>query len=188
VRRAGSAIVNRVLRLFLLASLFLTGCHKEPAVMTPKEGELPPLPPASGTAVGYLVDNAVPLGLRDDQLKKLKEIDASLAARNDVIDTQLRTIEKPNEEQAEKGQPPPRHNNAPGAQIKTTGDAGKLHAAKKANDKEALDRAFAVLDAPQQEKARQLLDERGITSPGSKKTPGNAPPPPSSEDGVPLEP
>ena len=179
-----------MLRLFLLASLLLTGCHHEPAVMTPKEGELPPLPPASGTAVGYLVDSAVQLGLRDDQLKKLKEIDASLAARNDVIDTQLRTIEKPSEDEpGEKGKPAPRHNNAPGAQIKTTGDAGKLHAAKKANDKEALDRAFAVLDAAQQEKARRLLDERGISAPGSSKptkSPDNEPP--KSEDGVPLEP
>ena len=154
--------------------------------MTPKEGELPPLPPASGTAVGYLVDNAVQLGLRDDQLKKLKEIDSSLAARNDVIDTQLRTIEKPSEDEpGEKGKPPARHNNAPGAQIKTTGDAGKLHAAKKANDKDALDRAFAVLDATQQETARHLLDERGITAPGSKQTKQE---PPKSEDGVPLEP
>jgi len=155
--------------------------------MTPKEGELPPLPPASGTAVGYLVDSAAQLGLRDDQLKKLKEIDASLAARNDVIDTQLRTIEKPSEDEpTEKGKPPPRHNNAPGAQIKTTGDAGKLHAAKKANDKDALDRAFAVLDATQQEKARRLLDERGISAPGSSKPTKQEPP--KSEDGVPLEP
>jgi len=158
--------------------------------MQPGEGELPPLPPASGTAVGYLVDSAKTLELRDDQLKRLKEIDASLSARNDVLDTQLRAIEKPDEEPAAKDQPPPRHNNAPGAQIKTTPDAAKLHAAKKANDKEALDKAFAVLDPPQQEKARKLLDERGISAPGSG-TPGNGrepPPPKQSEDGVPLEP
>jgi len=171
-----------VLRLVLLVTLATAGCHHEPDVMTPKPGELPPLPPASGTAVGYLVDAASQLELRADQLDKLKKIDASLAARNDVLDTQLRTIEKPEEEEAEKGQPPPRHNNAPGAQVKTTPDAAKLHAAKKANDKEALDRAFAVLDPPQQEKARRLLDERGIVAPGAK--PKDAPK--TSDDGVPL--
>ncbi|MBS1118370.1 MAG: hypothetical protein H6Q90_598 [Deltaproteobacteria bacterium] len=152
--------------------------------MTPKEGELPPLPPASGTAVGYLVDSAAQLKLRDDQLAKLKQIDASLSARNDSLDTQLRVIEKPDEEQAEKGKPPPRHNNAPGAQVKTTTDAGKLHDAKKANDRDALTKAFALLDPDQQVMARKLLDERGVTAPGSA-----APEPPhTGDDGVPLEP
>jgi hypothetical protein len=174
-----------MLRLLLLV-VALVGCGpKDPPIMTPKEGELPPLPPASGTAIGYLVDSAKTLELRDDQLTKLKELDASLAARNDVIDTQLRTIERPDVEQGEKGKPPPRHNNAPGAQVKTTPDAAKLHAAKKANDKDALDRAFALLDAGQQEKARKLLDERGISAPGSK---AKAPAPKSEEHGVPLEP
>jgi len=155
--------------------------------MAPGEGELPPLPPASGTAVGYLVDSAKQLELRDEQLVKLKAIDDSLAARNDVIDTQLRTIERPDVEQAPKDQPPPRHNNAPGAQIKTTPDAAKLHAAKKANDKEALDRAFALLDPPQAEKARRLLDDRGISTPGGAK-PKDKEVPKQTDDGVPLEP
>jgi hypothetical protein len=174
-----------MLRLLLIAFVGFAACTKEPKIMTPKEGDLPPLPPASGTAVGYLVDGAKQLDLRDDQLTKLKEIDSSLSARNDVIDTQLRVIEKPNVEKPEKGAPPPRHNNAPGAQIKTTGDAGKLHAMKKANDKDALDRAFALLDPPQQEKARKLLDDRGIAAPGSKP---KVLPPKAEDGGVPLEP
>ncbi len=165
--------------------LLLAGCHREPQIMTPKEGELPPLPPASGTAVGYLVDNASPLKLRDEQLTKLKQIDASLAARNDSIDTQLRVIERPDEEQAAKGQPPPRHNNAPGAQIRTTTDSSKLYEAKKANDREALTKAFAVLDPDQLELARKLLDERGVTTPG---TAAQQDPPRESDTGVPLEP
>ncbi len=79
-----------MLRTFLLAAgIALVGCHHDPKPMTPKEGELPPLPPASGTAVGYLVDNALTLKLRPDQLDKLEEIDTSLAARNDSIDTRL---------------------------------------------------------------------------------------------------
>lgn len=174
-----------MVRFWTLAlALALSGaaCKKDPPIMQPKEGELPPLPPASGTAIGYLVDNASTLSLNDDQLKRLKELDTSLAARNDVIDTQLRQIERPEEQPPpEKGQPPQRFNNAPGAQVKTTPDAAKLHEARRANDKEALDKAFAVLDPAQREKARQLLDERGISAPGSSSTKAR----PGREDSVP---
>lgn len=170
--------------LLLAAGLSLAGCHREPQPMTPKEGELPPLPPASGTQIGYLVDNAVVLKLREDQLDKLKEIDTSLAARNDSIDTQLRGLVRPDEQPAEKGQPPPRHNNAPGAQVKVSGEAGKLQEARAENDRDALKRAFAVLDPDQQETARRLLDERGVKAPGAaQKEPAR-----SGADGVPLEP
>jgi hypothetical protein len=174
-----------MLRTFLLAAgLALVGCHREPQPMTPKEGELPPLPPASGTTIGYLIDSATALKLRPDQLDKLKEIDTSLSARNDSIDTQLRALVKPDEAPAEKGKPPPRHNNAPGAQVKTTGEVGKLQEARNANDRDALKRAFALLDPDQQEAARKLLDERGIVAPGAEKKP----PVRSDADGVPLEP
>ena len=176
-----------MLRATCFALLLLAGCHRDtdPPPMHPKEGELPPLPPSSGTPVGYLVDNASQLQLRDDQLKQLKEIDKSLSARDDEIDTQLRLIEKPQEDpETPKGQPPPRHNNAPGAQIKTTADAGKLHQARKENDFEALQKAFALLDPAQKTTARRLLEDRGITAPGSDiKQPKR-----TSDDGLPLEP
>lgn len=174
----------RLSSLVVVATLALTGCQKDPPIMQPAEGELPPLPPASGTAVGYLLDSAAQLSLREDQIAKLKEIDASLAARNDIIDTQLRLIEKPDEQQAtEKGAPPPRHNNAPGAQVRTTADAAKLHGARKENDREALTRAFALLDPGQQTTARRLLDDRGIAAPGSEAKKPAAPDP---DSGTPL--
>jgi len=176
-----------MLRATLYALLLLAGCRHDtdPPPMHPKEGELPPLPPSSGTPIGYLVDNAGPLDLRDDQLAQLKDLDRSLAAKNDEIDTQLRLIERPLEDpEMPKGAPPPRHNNAPGAQIRTTADAGKLHAARKANDDEAMQKAFALLDPAQKTAARKLLDERGITAPGSDIKP----PKRTSDDGVPLEP
>ncbi|MBX3155177.1 MAG: hypothetical protein KF773_04185 [Deltaproteobacteria bacterium] len=170
--------------LFLAAGLLVTGCHKDPKVMTPKEGELPPLPPASGTAIGYLVDNATQLRLDDAQLKRLKEIDESLAARNDALDTQLRSIEKPDEEPGQKGQPAPRHNHAPGAQVKTNKNAARIKEVKSANEREALRGAWEVLDASQQEAAKKLLDDRGIAAPGEKsKEPTRNP-----DDGVPFEP
>lgn len=167
---------------FVLLLALATACGGgDPKPMKPKEGELPPLPPASGTAVGYLVDNASQLKLRDDQLEKLKALDTSLSAKNDSIDTQLRTMERPNEEEPQKNKPPPRHNNAPGAQITTSPDAQKLHKMRADNDEAALAKAFAVLDDDQKAVARRLLDERGISTPGAGKQPE-----PTSDDGKPL--
>ena len=175
-----------------LAVAGLGGCHHDPKPMTPKDGELPPLPPASGTPVGYLIDNASQLALDGSQIARLKEIDDSLAARNDGIETQLREIEKPEEEepQAKNAPPRPPRNMAPGATpIHTTADSGKLHAAKDANNQDALTKAFAVLDAKQQVTARKLLDDRGVKAPGAgvgKQQPQQ----PADDDagGVPLEP
>jgi len=152
--------------------------------MHPQGTELPPLPPSSGTPVGYLVDNAPQLQLRDEQLAKLKEIDQSLGAKNAELDTQLRLIEKPAEDpEPERGAPPPRHNNAPGAQIKTTPDAAKLHSAHNDNDREALLQAFAVLDPAQQATARKLLEDRGVAAPGGAAKPAKR----DDADGKPLE-
>jgi hypothetical protein len=162
----------------------MTACHRDtdPPPMHPTEGELPPLPPSSGTPVGYLLDNATQLQLREDQLKQLKEIDQSLSARDAEIDTQLRIIEKPQEDpEVAKGVPPSRHNNAPGAQVRTTADAAKLHSARRDNDSEALQKAFVLLDPAQRTTARKLLEDRGITPPGSTK-----PPKAVSDDGAPL--
>jgi len=181
----GRYSASRMLRAMLFSLLVLAGCRHDtdPPPMQPKEGELPPLPPSSGTPVGYLLDNAAQLKLRDDQFTQLQAIDKSLSVRDDEIDTQLRLIEKPDEEQVEKGQPPARHNNAPGAQVRTTPDAGKLHAARKSNDFEALQKAFALLDADQQKTARAVLEERGVTAPGSEvKKPTR-----SADDGEPLK-
>ena len=152
----------------------LGGCHKnaDPPPVHPQEGEAPPLPPSSGTPVGYLIDNAPTLKLRDDQLVKLKDIDRSLSAKDDELDTQIRMIEKPAEDpEVPKGAPPPRHNNAPGAQIKTTPEAAKLHAARSENDFQAIQQAFALLDEDQKVAARKLLEERGVLIPRGKPAP-----------------
>jgi hypothetical protein len=52
----------------------------------------PPLPPASGTPIGYLIDDASELALRDDQLTKLKAIDDELSDRLAVLDSQQRGV------------------------------------------------------------------------------------------------
>ncbi len=173
-----------MLRAILCAVLVLTACRKQIDREPEHPQEAPPLPPASGTPIGYLVDNAAQLNLREDQLAKLQEIDRSLSARDDEIETQIRLIEKPAEDpEVPKGEPPPRHNNAPGAQIKTTPDAAKLHEARKSNDDDALRKAFAILDPAQQTAARKLLEDRGVTPPADAKPPRR-----ESADGTPAQP
>ena len=173
-----------MVRLVLLVALFSGACgSSDPKPMQPQDGELPPLPPASGTAVGYLVDNASQLKLSDEQLDKLKALDTSLSAKNDSIETQLRQMERPDEAPPEKDKPPPRHNNAPGAQVTSSPDAQKLHRARAANDQDALHKAFAVLDDSQKTIAKRLLEDRGITPPGAAAKKGE---PSGTDDGTPV--
>lgn len=188
---AESAAMLRMMWLTLaLSTAGLVACqHETKPIMAP--GEVQPLPPASGTPIGYILDNATQLKLDGDQQEKLRAIDGSLAIRNDAIETQLREIEQPEgdpEEPRKKNEPPPKPKNmAPGVQpVHTTADSSKLHAAKTANNEDALQKAFALLDPAQQTAARKLLDERGISSPGGSAKQ----PPPRNEDngGVPLEP
>ena len=72
-----------------LAIAFALGCgHDAKPVVQPDDH--PPLPPASGTPIGYLIDDASELALRDDQLTKLKVIDGELSDRLAVLDSQQR--------------------------------------------------------------------------------------------------
>ncbi|HEX5061210.1 MAG TPA: hypothetical protein VFV99_17710 [Kofleriaceae bacterium] len=174
------------MRLWFALLLALANCHPSPS--KPAPGEVPPLPPASGTAVGYLVDAAGELQLRDDQVTKLKDIDTSLAAENGQIDAQLRQIEKPvpaeevSPQDQKAGVKPQRYNNAPGASTITTTDSQKLRKMRDDNDRDALIKAFKVLDAEQLTKAKQILADRGIAIPGEAKQEQTHDP----EDGKPL--
>ena len=166
--------------LMLLA--ISAGCHREPTPQHAGAADLPPLPPSTGTPVGYLIDASSELKLRDDQLTKLKDIDASLAARDAEIDTQLRQIEKPEpDEPAPKGAPPRHHNNAPGAAGPPQGDAAKLHQIRNSNDREALGQAWALLDPDQRKSAQKILEDRGVEIPGVTKKAET-----TNEDGTPV--
>ena len=138
------------MRFVLVLALALAACHSDPQPAHPEPGEVPPLPPASGTPVGYLIDSSSELNLRDDQLQKLKDIDSSLAAQNADIDVQLRQIEKPEPEEQitpqeqKQGRKRERRNMAPGQSIVTNSDAGKLHQMHADNDKAALKQAWAA--------------------------------------------
>ena len=167
----------------VLALLFVFACHNETSPAHPKPGDLPPLPPASGTPIGYLLDSQSDLKLRDDQVKKLQELDQSLSARDAEIDTQLRSIEKPEQDEpTPKGQKPKRHNMAPGSLGPPQGDAAKLHAMRDSNDRDALKKAWVILDKDQQEAAAKILGDHDVEVPGHKKQQGSA----TTDEGTPL--
>lgn len=65
------------------------GCSHDPKPTVVEPAGPPPLPPASGTPIGYLVDDAGELKLSDEQLTKLKAIDDELAAKLGTLDAQL---------------------------------------------------------------------------------------------------
>lgn len=174
------------MRLWFVLLLAVASCHPKPT--KPAPGEVPPLPPASGTAVGYLVDAASQLALRDDQLTKLKQIDSSLAAENGQIDAQLRQIEKPvpeqelSPQQQKAGETTQRYDNAPGKSTIQTNDSMKLRKLRDDNDRDALKKAFAILDPDQVTKAKQILADRGVEVPGEQKQEETR----SEEDGQPM--
>ena len=157
----------RLTSTLVLALGLSLGCGPKPQAHGPAPGEQP-LPPASGTAIGYLIDSSGTLELTAEQTEKLKSLDAQLSVRNEAINTQLREIEVPEEQEA-----PDKHetemkpqNWAPGGSpTKTTADSGRLHKAIEENTKEALDKAWAVLGPKQQDLAAKLLADRGIQSP-----------------------
>lgn len=65
------------------------GCSHDPRPAVVDPAGPPPLPPASGTPIGYLVDDASELKLTDDQLARLKTIDEELATKLGALDAQL---------------------------------------------------------------------------------------------------
>ena len=182
----------RLAALFISTSLAVglaaAGCHHDPQPTHPAPGDLPPLPPASGTPIGYLIDAQADLQLNDDQLKQLKDIDTSLAARDAEIDTQLRQIERPEEEEPldpkeiKAGKKPPRHAYAPGASVKGNADSQKLHQIRDRQDQDAVKRALALLDAAQVAKAKSILADHDVQVPGASKK-NDAP---TGDDGQPM--
>jgi len=187
------------MRVLLGIALVMTlGCGHDakPAV---QPDDHPPLPPASGTPIGYLID-ATELHLRDDQITQLKEIDTSLAARLDVIDSQLRG---PSQSPAATSNPSTgRHHvgrHGGGGRYGGRGGGGgggsgsgsgsssgsgsgsgsggarsssrqgnsadtmnRLTEERRADVRDAIQRAFALFDPPQQQLARRVLDDHGV--------------------------
>lgn len=184
----------RVMMLVAALVLGVAACGPKGDVIEPSGP--PPLPPASGSVIGYLIDAKAQLALRDDQLTKLEHIDSRLAANNGQLDAQLRMIEKPapgqelSPQQQKAGEQTARYNNAPGVSTVGNGDSAKIHKLREENDAEAIKDALAILDPKQQVTAKRILEDRGIDVPGEgsaqpSRRGQNAPATPS-DSGAPL--
>jgi hypothetical protein len=175
--------------LRLLAAFALLGCHHDPSPAAP----IDKLPASSGTPIGYLVDDATELHLTADQLSKLKTIDTSLAADLDAIDARRRGAGQAKQEAPTT--PPPatgrrgrhRHRGSPGPVTAASfNKAGGLDQQRAANVRDALKRAFEVLDADQQKAAAKLLADHNIDVDG--REPAQTAAPGTDDDDPPPEP
>lgn len=197
---------------WLTVAAFALACHHDAPPPAEPAGT-PPLPPASGTPVGYLVDAAADLHLRDDQVAQLRDIDTSLAADLESIDAQTRAANRPSGADAAPAQPMGRHGGGRhgggmgGGAMPSGGRSGGHHkrgggsgsavspsggaAASRLADqragevREALKRAFSVLDADQQQRAKQVLAAHDVDVDADAAP---APPPSGSDDDPAPEP
>jgi hypothetical protein len=183
------------------------GCsHDTKPVVAPDEH--PPLPPASGTPIGYLVDDAGELKLTGDQLAKLQAIDQDLAAKLEVLDGELRG---PTPTQSSSNQTGVRRRGGGrrgGGRRGGTGGAGSgsgsgarsrpaggsspdklAHATEeRATDvRVAIDQALAQLDIVQRVIAKRVLTDHGVDldtgRPKAAPAEGEDPDEPSSGSG-----
>ena len=166
------------------------GCSRDarPAAQPTISDEPPPLPPASGTPIGFLLDDAR-LQLTDDQRTKLQPINDDLAAKLSYLDTVVRNTgsgSAPGEDAPRGGigfsaagdrggQPPGKVSAQEGAGTGTVGGgvpssatADNAAILKRVPEVRAYDirtaiaRALALLDPAQQKIARKVLVERGV--------------------------
>ena len=197
---------GRAVRRLILALLIVVGaCHHDPAPTAPLDPtDKPPLPPASGTPIGYLIDDAGELKLSDDQVTKLRDIDTSLAADLEKIDAATRSANRPAD--SDQSAAPPagggrhgggRHGGGMGSMGGGAGGGGhhkhagsgagsgspsaqaslgKLSDQRNADVKDALQRAFALLDDGQQVTAKKVLSDHDVDlDVGSVGSSGGAP-------------
>lgn len=203
---------------YALASALLLGCRSPRRTeMIPEPAERP-LPPASGTPVGFLIDDRERLALRPDQLDRLRAIDRDLSGRDAVLEASERERARPPDRDEtggprEKGGPgggmggPGGGMGGPGAGMDgpgggmggprggmggpsamrggahrnqrerpddrsrppNAGDApGRMAREREANVRDALGRAFEVLDPEQRAIAQQILEDHGLEVPPSR--------------------
>jgi hypothetical protein len=185
------------------------GCSHDarPAV---QPAESPPLPPASGTPIGYLLD-ARELALSEDQSTQLKAIDDDLASRLAAIDGSLRqtdpTAVPPPGQESNRGRglgfragggtidptgtvgargtvfPDAAGSSAPPRRADNPYLAGRATEDRDTLVRDAVVHALGLLSPVQRIVARRVLTERGIDpSTGGPLNPLAAPPGASGSD------
>jgi hypothetical protein len=171
-----------IVRAVTLA-LLLIACHHEAPAAHPEPGETLPLPPSSGTPIGYLLDDT-DLHLRDDQRTRLHEIDATLAGELERLAAMDRAAHAPAPGEAPSSPPSgrgggrhggrggggrgrrTRSSQAAAAAPDTNGapkpEVGAAAQERTADVRDAIHRAFAVLDPDQQHLAAKVLADHDI--------------------------
>ena len=191
--RATARTRRRAWALLAVAVAALAGagvgaaCSRDtaPAVQPVGPEEPPPLPPASGSPIGFLLDDAR-LSLRDDQRTQLHAIDSELGARLVYLDSVMRntgsaaapagdasrgdiTFGASQARGSDVQGVGARDNGGPESGARSAQIAADNAAVRKrvpevrAHDvRDAIARALAVLDPPQRDLARKVLVERGV--------------------------
>ncbi len=188
MKLAPAAVIVVVLGAFAGSGLSL-GCSHEarPPAPVVQPDEPPPLPPASGTPIGHLVDDAGELKLSDDQLDKLRAINDELAGQLAVDDSEMRpdpVAPAPPDDKprglglhaggAQPGGPTAGAQDFPRAS--SGGNAGDgtetiiipastvnhVYQQRAHHVRDAIKRALKLLDAGQQVIARRVLTEHGV--------------------------
>lgn len=156
--------------------------HDATPIVAPDEH--PPLP--AGTPIAYLIDDATELKLRDDQLSQLRTIDSDLAGKLDVLDAtphaanaapagaQQGTGRRHGGGGGRRGGGGGRRGGAgsgsgsaaprpPAATTASSADEANRRAEQRSSDvRDALGRAFALLDPGQQVIAKRVLEDNGV--------------------------
>ena len=198
--KLGPAVVI-VVALGALAGFGLNlGCSHEatPPVVPVQPDEHPPLPPAAGTPIGHLVDDASELKLSDDQLDKLRAINDELAGQLAVDDSEMRpepVAPAPPSDKArglgfhaggqQPGGPPvgagdfPRAsgggNSGDGTEttIIPASTVNHVYQQRAHHMRDAIRRALKLLDVGQQVIARRVLTDHGVDPDSGSVTSGD---------------
>lgn len=187
MRAAGIAMAMAMAMAAAAGSAVAPGCGHDarPAV---QPAEPPPLPPASGSPIGHLFDDAR-LKLSDDQLTRLKAIDADLATQLSYLDSVVRNTGsgapsgdgersrggigfsasgERNGQSAGKLNAPDATGSVPGPVLPPDTAAENAEIRQRVpevrahNVRTAVAHALAALDPEQQKLARQILRDHGV--------------------------
>lgn len=202
MRRALGSTLDLVIAVALAGLAPGLGCsHEARPVVAPEEH--PPLPPASGSPIGHLVEDAGELKLSDGQLAKLREIDDELGAKLAASETALRTPEpvRDNRPDAPRGlgfragggretvdnhamplvQPVrgsatgfPSEDTQPKQYVIPGATIDGIYRDRARDTRDAIRRALALLDDAQRVVARRVLTEHGV-DPDTGQTTGGEP-------------
>ena len=205
------------LELVTAVALAGLGCsHEARPAVAPEEHA--PLPPASGSPIGYLVDDAGELKLSDGQLAGLRQIDDELGTKLAASETALRTpdpVATDNRSDAPRGlgfragggratvddhgmplvQPVrggatgfPSENAQPRQYVISGATIDGVYWDRARDTRDAIRRALALLDDAQRTIAQRVLTEHGVDPDTGQTTGGEPGARPDGGDLAPLKP